>query len=148
METGGGAPKLSPGDQIARPVTLTLHVAFAHAHARQPPSQARQQAPRLAAPTRTPPSMVVSSATIWQSGGKLAAVTSSVNAGASIIVAAAAAGWLAGGGGGWLAGGGGRARCMHDAFLVDLRASEHLYDTLLWYIPAHGALIGVSPMTL
>ena len=92
--------------------------------------------------------MVVSSATIWQPGGKLAAVTSSVNASAIMVAAAGwLAGWLAGGGGGWLAGGGGRARCMHDAFL-DLRASEHLYDTLLWHIPAHGALIGVSPMTL
>ena len=146
METGGGcAPKLSPAEYTARPVTLTRQVAFENAHARQPPLQARQQAPRLAAPTRTPPSMVVSSATIWQPGGKLAAVTSSVNASA-IMVAAATAGWLAAAAAGWLAGGG-RARCMHDAFL-DLRASEHLYDTLLWHIPAHGALIGVSPMTL
>ena len=131
-----------------------MHVAFENAHARQPPSQARQQAPRLAAATRTPPSMVVSSATIWQPGGKLAVVESNSS---NDIMAAAAGGWLAGwrrlaggwlaGCGGWLAGGGGRARCMHDAFL-DLRSSEHLYDTLLWYIPAHGALIGVSPMTL
>eukprot|EP01048_Picozoa_sp_COSAG05_P009450 COSAG05_NODE_778_length_7403_cov_636.272180_1_plen_146_part_00 len=111
METRGGCtPKLSPAEYTARPVTLTRQVAFENAHARQPPLQARQQAPRLAAPTRTPPSMVVSSATIWQSGGKLAVVESSSSN--DIMAAAAGRGWLAGGGG-WLAGWRRRPRALH-----------------------------------
>ena len=113
METGG-APKLSPAEYTARPVTLTRQVAFENAHARQPSLQARQQSPRLAAPTRTPPSMVVSSATIWQPGGKLAVVESSVNASA-IMVAAAAAGWLAAAAG-WLAAAAARAACSRYLF--------------------------------
>ena len=107
METGG-APKLSPAEYTARPVTLTRQVALENAHARQPSLQARQQSPRLAAPTRTPPSMVVSSATIWQPGGKLAVVSSNSN---DIMAAAGGGGWLAAAAG-WLAAAAARAACM------------------------------------